>query len=378
MKPGREARRGTEAGNGGQTKNEKCCGIVRGISSVKGWKRMKRRILWKLLLAAVFLCLAVPAPDAQAAEPVVIVIDPGHGGENRGGEVEGQFLEKEITLQTALSMKQTLEQFEGAEVYLTRTGDQELSLEQRAQIAKAYDADFLFSLHYNMSSSHNLYGSEVWTSAFGESFAAGQTFAGLQLAEMAGNGQYIRGAKTRLNSRGTDYYGVIRESRQLGIPCVIIEHCYMDHPVDSHQIDTSEEVSAMGVSDALAVAKYFRLKSPSLGLDYSGYSYAQIPAPQGTAAPDRTAPESVSLSVLSADPADGRAVLQLDARDSQSGILYYSWSLDGGMTWSMLMPFANLGSLTFTIEAPLVSGMPVLCRAYNGYDMYSECMAVIP
>ena len=76
--------------------------------------------------------------------------------------------------------------------------------------------------------------------------------------------------------------------------------------------------------------------------------------------------------------ADGRAVLQLDARDSQSGILYYSWSLDGGMTWSMLMPFANLGSLTFTIEAPLVSGMPVLCRAYNGYDMYSECMAVIP
>ena len=92
-------------------------------------------------------------------------------------------------------MKQTLEQFEGVEVYLTRTTDQELSLEERAQIAKAYGADFLFSLHYNMSSEHNLYGSEVWTSAFGQYYSAGQTFGRLQLAEMAGKGQYIRGVK---------------------------------------------------------------------------------------------------------------------------------------------------------------------------------------
>lgn len=126
---------------------------------------------------------------------MVIVIDPGHGGENRGGEVPGQFLEKELTLQTAQAMKQTLEQFEGVEVYLTRTTDQELSLEERAQIAKAYGADFLFSLHYNMSSEHNLYGSEVWTSAFGQYYSAGQTFGRLQLAEMAGKGQYIRGVK---------------------------------------------------------------------------------------------------------------------------------------------------------------------------------------
>ena len=68
------------------------------------------------------------------------------------------------------------DRFEGVQVYLTRTNDQELSLEQRAQIAKACNADFLFSLHFNMSGEHNLYGTEVWTSAFGKYFSAGQTF----------------------------------------------------------------------------------------------------------------------------------------------------------------------------------------------------------
>ena len=332
----------------------------------------------RILMAAALLLAAAPAIRTQAAEPVVVVIDPGHGGENRGGEVPGQFLEKEITLQAAQAMKQTLEQFEGVEVYLTRTADQELSLEERAQIAEDRGADFLFSLHFNMSAEHNLYGSEVWTSAYGRSYAEGQTFGRLQLAEMAGYGQYIRGTKTRLNSRGTDYYGVIRAARQRDIPCVIIEHCYMDHPVDSHQIDTASEVVNMGISDAIAAAKYFHLKSPSLGLDYTGYVYETTAAVKGTAAPDRTPPETVELSLLAADPATGRVDLQLRAQDAQSGILYYSYSLDGGATWSVLMPFANLGTLAFSVTAPAQSAPVILCRAYNGYDQYTESAAVMP
>ena len=152
----------------------------------------------------------------------------------------------------------------------------------------------------------------------------------------------------------------------------------MDHPVDSHQVDTASEVENMGVSDAIAAAKYFHLKSSSLGLDYSSYSYGTVPAPQGTAAPDRTPPETVNLSVLSTDAAAGRVDLLLEAQDAQSGILYYSYSLDGGATWSTLMPFANLGSLTFSVTVPAGSAPVILCRAYNGYDQYTESIAVLP
>lgn len=185
---------------------------------------MKKRIAAAVFLLAACVLALIPKTQAQAKEPVIVVIDPGHGGDqNRGGEVLPQYVEKNLTLQVAQSMKQTLEQFEGVQVYLTRTNDQELSLEQRAQIAKACNADFLFSLHFNMSGEHNLYGTEVWTSAFGKYFSAGQTFGRLQLAEMSQYGLYAKGVKTRLNSRGTDYYGVIRASRALDLPCVIID-----------------------------------------------------------------------------------------------------------------------------------------------------------
>ena len=337
---------------------------------------MKKKSWFHIFLLLFALSFLVPAVNAEAKEPVVIVIDPGHGGpENRGGEVLPQFAEKELTLQAAQAMKQTLEQFEGVTVYLTRTTDQELSLEERAAIAKAYGADFLFSLHFNMSSGHNLYGSEIWTSAFGRYYSEGQTFGRIWLGEMAGYGQFLRGAKTRLNSRGTDYYGVIRASRALDIPCVILEHCYMDHAIDSHQINTAQKVSAMGISDAIAVAKYYRLKSDSLGLDYTNYAYQTVKAPAGVAAPDSTAPPQANMAVLNADLGTGQIDVQLSASDPESGILYYSYSLDGGLTWSVLTPFGTGSSVTFSITAPKGSAPLLMCRVYNGYDMHTDSNA---
>ena len=91
---------------------------------------MKKRIAAAVFLLAACVLALIPKTQAQAKEPVIVVIDPGHGGDqNRGGEVLPQYVEKNLTLQVAQSMKQTLEQFEGVQVYLTRTNDQELSLE---------------------------------------------------------------------------------------------------------------------------------------------------------------------------------------------------------------------------------------------------------
>ena len=276
-------------------------------------------------------------------------------------------------------MKQTLEQFEGVEVYLTRTTDQELSLEQRAQIAKAYHADFLFSLHFNMSAEHNLYGTEVWTSAFGKYYTAGQTFGRLQLAEMSQYGLYNKGVKTRLNSRGTDYYGVIRASRALDLPCVIIEHCYMDHPIDSPQANTPQKLANFGVSDAIAVAKYFHLKSASLGLDFSNYQYSTVPAPAGgVAVPDSTPPENVNMVITNADLNTGKVDISLSASDPQSGMLYYSYSIDGGITWSVLTPWAGGNTIQFSITVPGGSQPIIMCRAYNGYDYHTDSNFAVP
>jgi len=80
----------------------------------------------------------------------IIVIDPGHGGENLGAQIDG-YTEKEMTLIVARAMKEELETYDNVVVYLTRESDQELSLEERAQFAKDRNADFLFCLLLTIS-----------------------------------------------------------------------------------------------------------------------------------------------------------------------------------------------------------------------------------
>ena len=117
-------------------------------------KNVTKKTWLKRILPCVMagiLVIAVPWKNniqtVQAKEPIVVVIDPGHGGVGgtNEGTKTGPYLEKTMTLLTAQAMKNTLEQFEGVKVYLTRESDREVSLQQRADIAKAYDADF-FSL----------------------------------------------------------------------------------------------------------------------------------------------------------------------------------------------------------------------------------------
>ena len=89
-------------------------------------------------------------------ENYVVVIDPGHGGENLGAEYE-TFVEKEMTLKLARAMYERLSGFDGIEVYMTRTEDQDLTLKERVEIAEELDADFFFCLHFNMSVNHDFF-----------------------------------------------------------------------------------------------------------------------------------------------------------------------------------------------------------------------------
>ena len=84
--------------------------------------------LFFCVISVTFLALFPAA--AVHAEPVKIVIDPGHGGENLGGQY-GSYTEKYMTMVVAEAMVEELEKYEGIEVYLTRTDDTELSLQKR-------------------------------------------------------------------------------------------------------------------------------------------------------------------------------------------------------------------------------------------------------
>lgn len=311
--------------------------------------------------------------ESQKKPPVVVCIDPGHGGTNGGAMYNGLW-EKDLTLQIANAMYRELSQYEGITVVMTRTEDVDLSLEQRAQIAADAGADFLCSIHLNASPSHNLFGSEVWVSAYGDCYAKGMSFGNIVLQQLSEDiGVYSRGTKTKLNGRGSgDYYGVINDSRLKGVAAAIIEHCHMDEAHDKDFYMKEGVLEQLGKADATAVAKYYGLKSGVLGTDYSNYQRPLYPSPKTPQGQDTTPPEVAQIELLSYDKSTGKVLLYAKASDAQSRIIYYSYSGDGGVTWSGLWGWAPMGEGYIELALPGNENGELCVRVHNEYDRFTE------
>ena len=291
------------------------------------------------LILGILMCLlckpiSVYAAQVDSQDPVRIVIDPGHGGENLGADHNG-YLEKDMSLIVAESMRDELEKYEGIEVYMTRTEDVDMSLEERVDYAEEVGADFFFCLHFNMSSEHDMYGAECWISAYGENYARGMDFSKIEMRALTDLGLYDRGIKTRLGNKG-NYYGVLRMADLAGIPAVIIEHCHLDNVNDEPFYDHHDWLVKYGKLDATAVAMYYGLKSEELGVDYSDQTYEPTPVPSDVVRPDDTPPDYIS--VVYGEPYETESGMWIDAEltatDPDSRMLYYSYSTDGGLHWS--------------------------------------------
>lgn len=351
-------------------------------------KKHLSKSIFRLLVPVWAFLAAYPALHCCAAERLqetgektVVVIDPGHGGDNRG-TIENSHEEKFMNMITAQAMYEELCLYDDVEVYLTRTTDQKLSLAERAAFAAEKDADFLFSLHFNASENHEMFGSEVWVSSFAPYNSYGYQFGHEILSALQEQGLLIRGIKTRLGDGGADYYGIIRESVALEIPAVIIEHCYVDEERDDSYCSSDEALRSLGRADAAAVARYLGLKSSVLGTDYSAHQLAEADenSVQSATLNDATAPEICELSFVSADYERGILSLNVCAADYDSALIYYDYSLDGGVTFSRRESWPEADALagyypdSFTLNLQIPSGMKpkVVVRAYNQYDLYTE------
>jgi N-acetylmuramoyl-L-alanine amidase len=76
-----------------------------------------------------------------------IMLDPGHGGSDTGTTVGG-LMEKELTLDIALKLKERLEKA-GFEVHMTRSSDLTLTLRERSEMANLLGAHLFVSVHIN-------------------------------------------------------------------------------------------------------------------------------------------------------------------------------------------------------------------------------------
>ncbi|MBO5987838.1 MAG: N-acetylmuramoyl-L-alanine amidase [Lachnospiraceae bacterium] len=348
----------------------------------------KKHIFSGILLCVAFLILCMNASAApriqKTKDPIILVLDPGHGGENNGTE-EGAYLEKDMNLLTAQVMAEELRKYDGIKVYLTREDDTDLSLKDRAKVAADLNADFLVSIHYNASESHALFGAEAWISLIPEYHAQGYQLATCFLREYRDMGVFIRGVKTRRHSKGNDYYGVIRESVTLGVPALIVEHCHVDHPLDQEFCDSEEDWKLFGKADALAVAKYFGLKSKSLGEDHTedAQDLPEVTKDQlvPRAMQDLTEPLYCHITLIDAKYEEDLVSVYLTGEDPDSNLIYYSVSFDGGETFGSGIPLPGGDILTgempdsfrIDIEVPDKATPRLALRVYNPYDL--DCIS---
>jgi N-acetylmuramoyl-L-alanine amidase len=92
----------------------------------------------------------------------IVVIDPGHGGDELGARGAQGTLEKDVTLAVARRLKAAIEARMGGRVILTRDGDQTVGLDERAAVANNNKADVFISLHANASVRTSATGAEVF------------------------------------------------------------------------------------------------------------------------------------------------------------------------------------------------------------------------
>jgi len=91
-----------------------------------------------------------------------IVIDPGHGGKDPGCYINKAIQEKDIVLKLAKKLKGIIETRLGCEVFLTRTEDKFVPLDERTAFANVKKADVFISLHVNSHKQSNIYGLETY------------------------------------------------------------------------------------------------------------------------------------------------------------------------------------------------------------------------
>lgn len=206
----------------------------------------------------VVLVAKEPDPDPNVGTAFggkIVVIDPGHGGNEVGalGTENGQtvLVEKDVNLKVGLMVIDILKD-KGVNVVPTRTTDTDVSLSARTELANSIGASLFVSIHCNSFTSDDVTGSLVMhhttkdTSAYGVS--------GQQLASNILN--YLPKA-LELQNRGRVKGDTMWVIRKADMPSVICEMAFINNAGDRAKLADpvyqrrAAEAIAQGILDTM-------------------------------------------------------------------------------------------------------------------------------
>jgi N-acetylmuramoyl-L-alanine amidase len=183
----------------------------------------------------------------------VILVDPGHGGDDPGAVV-GETLEKGIVLSIAKALKQELEA-QGAKVVLTRDSDVSLGgpmreeLGRRVALVNEHKANLFVSIHANKDRC-NCWGAQTFYQKSGMP-------AGQQLAEALQN-QLKRLTDTTRSALPANYF-VLRTSP---VPAAMVEVGFLTNAKERGLLQDVAYQTRLAKAVTLGLADFIRSQVP--------------------------------------------------------------------------------------------------------------------
>ncbi len=109
------------------------------------------------------IATSIPRPAMQPGmRPLVISIDAGHGGQDRGAIGPNGNRDKNVTLAIARELARQINATPGMKAYLTRDTDVFIPLNRRAVLARGAKADIFVSIHADAAENREATGSSVY------------------------------------------------------------------------------------------------------------------------------------------------------------------------------------------------------------------------
>ncbi len=189
----------------------------------------------------------------QSLQGAVILLDPGHGGEDPGAlGIGDQVRESDINIAVAYATRDAL-RAKGATVYLTRPGNETLSLDERKNIAQSVEPDLFVSIHSNGSENKNAIGTAVYYyKGFSQPLA--NNIYGEMIKVFKNNLYYGRQDLYDDLSDGARYYP-FAVTRIEDCPSVLIETGYVTNDAECYKLIESSTHQLFGQAIANGIEK---------------------------------------------------------------------------------------------------------------------------
>ncbi len=192
-------------------------------------KFCRRRFCAASLLVALLVSGNSPAAQTSrtsgsSSSPITVVIDAGHGGNDRGGIPGQRIAEKDMTLDVAQRLRNVLAA-SGYRVVMTRDSDVFVSLPARVAIANSYRNAVFVCIHFNATKRMGAGGIETYF----------YTRDSLPLASAVH--YYVAGGAPSAN-RGVRRRGFY-VLRKTNVPSVLVECGFLTNPTEAAYAQTA-------------------------------------------------------------------------------------------------------------------------------------------